>query len=122
MLGVSTDVLMSYEDFLIALLSGENNNGEISENLIGEIQSLPDGNFVLHGNYHPGNIMAAADGKPVIIDLLNVCCGPQEYGVARTFFLLEHKKWQDKYLKEMGYCREDIEGYLKMIRAIRKYE
>ena len=76
----------------------------------------------MHGDYHPGNVMLTVDGEFVIIDLLNVCCGPKEYDVARTFFLLENEKWQDRYLKGMGYCKEDIEGYLEVIREIRKYE
>lgn len=76
----------------------------------------------MHGDYHPGNVMLTVDGEFVIIDLLNVCCGPKEYDAARTFFLLENEKWQDRYLKGMGYCKEDIEGYLEVIREIRKYE
>ncbi|RKI40964.1 hypothetical protein D7V86_10610 [bacterium D16-51] len=43
--------------------------------------------------------MITVDGKFVIIDLLNVCSGSKEYDVARTFFLLENEKWQDKFLK-----------------------
>ena len=121
LLDISTDVLMSYKDFLIAMICGGNNR-EVSGNIIKRISDLPDGNSVLHGDYHPGNVMLTVDGEFVIIDLLNVCCGPKEYDVARTFFLLENEKWQDRYLKGMGYCKEDIEGYLEVIREIRKYE
>ena len=92
----STDILISYKDFLIAMISGGNNR-EISGDIIKKILDLSDGNFVLHGDYHPGNVMITASGKFVIIDLLNVCCGPKEYDVARTFFLLGNEKWQDKY-------------------------
>lgn len=121
LLDISTDVLMIYKDFLIVMIRGAN-NGEISEDFIEEIRRLPDGNFILHGDYHPGNVMITADGEFVIIDLLNACCGPKEYDVARTFFLLENERLQDKYLKGMGYCKEEIEGYLEMIRKTRKYE
>lgn len=121
LLDISTDVLISYKDFLVAMISGGNNR-EISGDIIKEISELPDGNSVLHGDYHPGNVMITAEGRFVIIDLLNVCCGPKEYDVARTFFLLGNEKWQDRYLKEMGYCKKDIEGYLKIISEIRKYE
>lgn len=121
LLDISTDVLMSYKDFLIAMISGGNDR-KISGNIIKRISNLPDGNFVLHGDYHPGNVMVTVDEEFVIIDLLNVCSGPKEYDVARTFFLLKNEKWQDRYLKGMGYCKEEIEGYLKIIKEIRKYE
>lgn len=121
LLDYSTDVLLSYKDFLIAMIRG-GNNGEISEDIIKEISDLANGHFILHGDYHPGNVMITAEGRFVIIDLLNVCCGPKEYDVARTFFLLGNENWQDRYLKGMGYCKEDIEVYLKIIRETRKYE
>lgn len=121
LLDISTDVLMSYKDFIIAMISGGNNR-EVSGNIIKKISDLPDGNSVLHRDYHPSNVMLTVDGEFVIIDLLNVCSGPKEYDVARTFFLLENEKWQDRYLKGMGYCKEDIEGYIEVIRETRKYE
>ena len=117
----SIEGLISYKDLLIAMIRVVN-NGEISEDFIKEISRLPNGNFILHGDYHPDNVLITADGEFVIIDLLNVCCGPKEYDVARTFFLLENEKLQDRYLEEMGYCREDIEDYLAIIRETRKYE
>lgn len=121
LLDISTDVLMSYKDFLIAMIERVNNGGK-SEDLIEEIQALPEGNFVLHGDYHPANVLIDGDGELVMIDLLNVCRGPREYDVARTFFLLENEKRQDWYLKGMGYRREEIEGYLNIIWRTRKYE
>ena len=84
--------LMSYKEFLIAMIKG-GSKGRISGDFIKEIRGLPDGNSVLHGDYHPGNVMITGVGEFVIIDLLNVCCGPKEYDVARTFFLLENKQW-----------------------------
>lgn len=121
LLDISTDILMSYKDFLIAMIS-RGNNRKISRNIIKKISGLPDGNSVLHGDYHPGNVMITVDGEFVIIDLLNVCSGPKEYDVARTFFLLGNEKWQDRYLKGMGYCKENIEVYLEVIKETRKYE
>ena len=117
----SIDGLISYKEFLITMIKG-GNHGEIPGDLIEEILGLPDGNSILHGDYHPNNVMVTVDGEFVIIDLLNVSRGPKEYDVARTFFLLENEEWQDKYLEGMGYCREDIEGYLAIIKKTRKYE
>lgn len=120
-MNISTNRLMPYKDFLAAMISG-NCSDEIADDFMEEIQVLPNGDFVLHGDYHPGNVMITLDGEFVLIDLLNVCCGPKEYDVARTFFLLENKKWQNKYLEGMGYCKEELEEYLKIIGKMRKYE
>lgn len=43
LLDISTDVLMSYKDFLIAMICGGNNR-EVSGNIIKRISDLPDGN------------------------------------------------------------------------------
>ena len=104
-LNMSTDNrLMPYKEFIIAMIE-RGNEGEDFKGFIKEIRGLPDGNSVLHGDYHPGNVMITEAGEFVIIDLLNVCCGPKEYDVARTFFLLEN-----------GCC----EHYLA--RVLRKHE
>lgn len=119
-LNLSSDQLISYKDLMIAMLQ-ERGRGD-SGNLIEEILALPDGNTVLHGDYHPGNIMITAQGELVVIDLLNMSCGPREYDVARTFFLLENETWQDKYLEGMGHTKQELEQYLKIIRKVRKWE
>lgn len=121
LLSISTDALIPYQDILITMIRGRGNR-ESAEDFREEIQSLPNGNTLLHGDYHPGNIMIAEDEEFVIIDLLNVCHGPKEYDVARTFFLLENEQWRKLYLAGMGYCQEEIEGYLEIVRKIRKYE
>lgn len=120
-LNISANSFMPYKEFLIAMIRS-GCNGRISEHLQKEIMSLPDGNSLLHGDYHPGNVMITAAGEFVIIDLLNVCCGPKEYDVARTFFLLENEPWQNTYLQEMGYQIADIQSYLEVVRAARNYE
>ena len=120
LLDISTDVLMPYREFLFAMVRG--NGGEVSKDMREEIGNLPDGNFVLHGDYHPGNVIVTAGGELVIIDLLNACCGPKEYDVARTFFLLEDEGMGNMYLEGLGYCKEQIGKYLKIIGKMRKFE
>lgn len=65
LLDISTDVLMSYKEFLIEMIS-RGNNREISGDIVKKISDLPDGSSVLHGDYHPGNVMIVADKKAAV--------------------------------------------------------
>ncbi|HSM02771.1 MAG TPA: aminoglycoside phosphotransferase family protein [Acidimicrobiia bacterium] len=49
--------------------------------------SLADGDSVLHGDFHPGNVMLTGD-HPVVIDWLDASRGPPAADVARTSWLL----------------------------------
>ncbi|HSK94835.1 MAG TPA: phosphotransferase [Candidatus Angelobacter sp.] len=49
--------------------------------------TLPDGDALLHGDMHPGNILLTAEG-PTIIDWEAAAAGPPAAGVAHTLFLL----------------------------------
>jgi Ser/Thr protein kinase RdoA (MazF antagonist) len=49
--------------------------------------ALDDGHAVLHGDFHPGNVIVSSDG-PVVIDWLDASRGPAEADVARTLALL----------------------------------
>ena len=120
LLNISSSELMSYKDFLLAVLQSK--TGQIPSDFLGKLATLPDGNQVLHGDYHPENIMLTPAGELVIIDLLNVCRGSAAYDVARTFFLLKDEALREKYLKAMGYRREEIAKYLDVIEITRKYE
>lgn len=57
--------------------------------LIRQVDALPAGNHLLHMDFHPGNILEAADG-PKVIDWLMAMRGPAEADVARTLLLLEY--------------------------------
>ena len=58
-----------------------------------------------------------------LIDMMNICKGPVEYDVARTYFLLEgNKEFQNKYLKYMGYKVKELIPYLEVIMLIREKE
>jgi aminoglycoside phosphotransferase (APT) family kinase protein len=55
------------------------------EGLLGE---LPAGEALLHGDFHPLNLLMAASG-PVVIDWPNASAGPPEADVAMTSLLIE---------------------------------
>ncbi len=51
------------------------------------LESLPAGEAVCHGDYHPDNLLMSPRG-PVIIDWLDATAGHPLYDVARTSYLL----------------------------------
>lgn len=50
------------------------------------IKNLPKGDRLVHGDFHPGNLMRSASG-PVIIDWIDAACGVPEADVARSLVL-----------------------------------
>jgi aminoglycoside phosphotransferase (APT) family kinase protein len=55
------------------------------------LDALPDGDRLCHGDYHPGNVLVAAD-KVAVIDWPNATRGVAEADHARTRLLL---RWAD---------------------------
>ena len=51
------------------------------------LRSLPDDDRVLHGDFHPGNVVLTPDG-PIVIDWLDASVGHPAADVARTSWLL----------------------------------
>ena len=111
----SIDDVMDYREFLLMFAD--------SPETIAQIHELSDGNCLLHGDYHPANVLVGKDGQLFLIDMMNVCKGPAVYDVARTYFLLgNHPCWQQKYLERMPYDLDDLTPYLNVISAIRANE
>ncbi len=110
------DKVIDFKDFLKILASD-------STDILIRIDALKNGDRLLHGDFHPGNVMVDAYNRLILIDMMNLCKGPAEYDVARTYFLLEgNKEFQNKYLKYMGYKVEELIPYLEVIRLIREKE
>jgi aminoglycoside phosphotransferase (APT) family kinase protein len=55
------------------------------------LDALPDGDRLCHGDYHPGNVLVAAD-RVAVIDWPNAALGVPEADRARTMLLL---RWAD---------------------------
>ena len=113
--------LRSYKEFLIRSLENRKIKNEV---LFNAINDLPDDDCLLHGDFHPNNILVMSDGTPIIIDFMNVCCGPALYDIARTYFLI--KQFDDplanRYLKCIDVSENDIAEYLNVIKFYRQYE
>ena len=105
--------------------------------------SLPDGDFLCHGDFHFANLLRSQQNpeKICVIDFMNLCHGPKEYDVARAYVLLtedvfgpdiapEIRKMlmQAKqlsgqiYLNKMGYSLKDIEQFIPAVEFCRKKE
>ncbi len=108
-----------------------------------EADSLPDGNSLCHGDFHLGNLLLSQDAseKVWVIDFMNLCHGPKEYDVARSYvlitedsfgpdidaetrnFLLKAKADMGQlYLDQMGFSLKDIEQFIPAIEHCRKRE
>lgn len=104
------------------------------------IDALPDGNALLHGDFHPDNVQF--DGERVmVIDWMNLARGCPECDIARTCFLMrdsalpqdmpqaQREEFQQirrraaaAYLKEMGKTEEQLRPWTTAILAARTAE
>lgn len=61
---------------------------ELRDEVLRALEQLPAGDRLLHGDFHPGNVLATPDHASVI-DWHNGCVGDPTADVARTWVLLE---------------------------------
>ena len=113
--------VLSYKSYLLAVLQ---NHMAATPAIIQTIQALPESDCLLHGDFHPNNILIQPDGTPVVIDFMNVCCGPPLYDIARTYFLIrQFQPWiADEYRKQINVPIGKLVDYLRIIEFYRKYE
>ena len=128
---VAAEILVDLTDIQKKVLLEETTEGISYKNYLEwfgyDASNLPDGNFICHGDLHPGNIIRTKDGELCLIDFMNVCRGPKEYDVARTYVLLtennpEAKAVGKKYLELMEMSFLQIEPFLGAIQFCRKKE
>ena len=113
--------LLSYKEFLKGMLVGK---GAKDAGLFEKIQMLPDGEAVLHGDYHTNNVLITKEGIFFAIDFMNVCHGPALFDIARTYHFMSEVSPTvgDAYLGKMDVEKEELEQYLAIIIECRKYE
>ena len=117
---VSQEVI-SYKDWMKKMINDKENTLELIE----KINQLPEENTLCHGDFHPYNILVTEENKPVVIDFANVCRGPKEYDVARTYFLMEEagvKQIAELYLEKMQVKFADIQVFYEVIEQLRSFE
>lgn len=92
-----------------------------------DASNLPDGNYICHGDLHPGNIIRTQKNELYLIDFMNVCRGPKEYDVARTYVLLTENNPAAEavgktYLELMEISFSQVEPFLDAVQFCRKKE
>jgi uncharacterized protein (TIGR02172 family) len=106
------------------------------------LATLPDGKYLCHGDFHPGNVLLTKRG-PVVIDWMNACIGVPEADVARTLLLCNigtkavanqisqiarlavrfyFRMYQNHYLFLSPYTQKQVESWLFVIAAARLSE
>lgn len=130
-----TQEVISYKEFLKWAAKRGSNYSLILKH----IDELPDGDSLCHGDFHPNNVWINLDGSEGIIDFMNLCHGPWQYDVARTYFLISEgevaydiknrdkilglqKSLADMYLDKMKVSYDEIEKYILVIKTCRKGE
>lgn len=127
---------------LIRQISGLNINHKHKEHLLRELASLPDGNMLCHGDFHPDNVIMTNSG-PVIIDWNNATSGNPLADVAQTCMLLTmgeviapgaikwllglirkraHQVYLRRYIELANVRPEDIEQWTVPVMAARLAE
>lgn len=117
-----SDLAVSYKQWMLNTVREAPGAAYLSE----MINWLPDDSILCHGDFHPYNILMPSDGEPVIIDFANVCAGPADYDIARTWFLLKEatpgQTVAEIYLNRMNRTWQDIKKYVEVLKALRRYE
>ena len=90
------------------------------------LDRLPDGDRLLHGDFHPGNLMLAGT-TPVIIDWTNATRGHPDADVARSIILLKLGDVPPETPRPLRLLalvgrRMLLSGYLRAYRRVRPTE
>jgi Ser/Thr protein kinase RdoA (MazF antagonist) len=79
--------LRSTHDLLRSGIGRSGASPEYARAALHRLDSLPPGDRLCHGDFHPGNIMLH-QGEPVVIDWVNLSRGPAEADFARTTMMI----------------------------------
>ena len=84
------------------------------------LKTLPDGNIICHGDFHPGNVILSAQG-PIVIDWMTAASGSPWADVARTCMILHvGPKAAGRQLSQIArlFINLYYERYLKHYKAL----
>lgn len=96
--------------------------------LLARLADLPDGQALCHGDFHPFNLIGAADGSVTIIDWADATSGPAAADACRSYLILLPvapdfaEAYLDAYAGSAAVTREDILAWLPCLAAARLCE
>lgn len=101
-----------------------------------QIDELPDGNNLLHGDFHPDNLIMRRS-RLYVVDFANISRGPKLADIANTYYLISAGKLSDdltkeeidaannqrvalanSYLMAMKYSYNDIKPFLNVLTKL----
>jgi aminoglycoside phosphotransferase (APT) family kinase protein len=99
----------------------------VRQRLRDRLAALPDGDRILHGDFHPYNILGGLDGA-VIVDWLDATAGPPAADVCRSWLLMQvasrdlAQAYLAAYLAASEATREQVFAWLPVNAAARLSE
>jgi aminoglycoside phosphotransferase (APT) family kinase protein len=84
---VAPPSLMTQRELSTSRIERVDLDRDLRELALATLTRLPDGDRVLHGDFHPGNVLVTTTG-PVVIDWTNAARGDAAADVARTQLML----------------------------------
>jgi len=97
------------------------------DRLLLQLKTLPDGDRMCHGDFHPWNIHGSA-GELMVLDWLDACSGNPAADVCRTYVLMQHvapaaaTDYVETYARMAGLNSADILAWLPPVAAARLVE
>ena len=97
------------------------------DRLLRQLDGLPDGDRLCHGDFHPWNIHGSAD-EIMILDWLDACSGTPAADVSRSYVLIHHvdpmaaADYVEAYARLGGTTVADIMAWLPPVAAARLAE
>lgn len=97
------------------------------DRLLRQLDALPDGDCLCHGDFHPWNIHGSADDI-MILDWLDACSGTPAADVCRSYVLIHHAdpmaaaEYVDAYARLSETTAADIMAWLQPVAAARLAE
>ncbi|MEF0938871.1 aminoglycoside phosphotransferase family protein [Rhizobium sp. BR 362] len=97
------------------------------QHLLSGLRSLPDGDRLCHGDFHPWNVLGSLE-QSVTVDWLDACSGDPTADVCRTYVLMHHYDYDlaaayvDAYARMNGGNRAAVLAWLPYVAAARLSE
>lgn len=99
----------------------------LRQRLLERLQTLPDGNRLCHGDFHPFNLMGTPEDA-LIVDWPDATAGPPAADACRSYLLMLQgaarfaEPYLERYATASGTSRENILAWLPVLAAARLCE